>query len=206
MKTKGLIVGFRAKTTIGSKFEGNNKLAHHSFFSGELGYGSYIGANSVIVGKVGRYCSIGENVVCLGSTHPTSRFVSSHPAFYSLKKQSGFTYTHKQLFNEHPKIPNTDESIIIGNDVYIGFGVTIVAPVVIGDGSIIAANATVVKDVAPYSIVGGVPAKFIKKRFKDEEIEFLLNYKWWNKPNEWVVSHSSDFIDIEHFIENNKDS
>ncbi len=70
--------------------------------------------------------------------------------------------------------------IVIGNDVWIGYEAVIMAGVHIGDGAIIAARAVVTKDVAPYTIVGGTPAKEIRKRFDKETIDFLLNLKWWN--------------------------
>jgi virginiamycin A acetyltransferase len=69
---------------------------------------------------------------------------------------------------------------VIGNDIWIGYNATIMAGVHIGDGAIIATNATVTKDVAPYTIVGGNPAKEIKKRFSDEQIATLLEIKWWD--------------------------
>lgn len=70
--------------------------------------------------------------------------------------------------------------IVIGNDVWIGSNAKIMSGVHVGDGSIIAANAVVTKDVEPYTVVGGVPAKMIKKRFPDEIIEMLEQMKWWN--------------------------
>jgi len=76
--------------------------------------------------------------------------------------------------------------IKIGNDVWIGFGVTIMSGVTIGHGSVIAANANVVSDVESYSIVGGNPAKLIKKRFSDEDIAFLLELKWWDWSNDKI--------------------
>ena len=75
----------------------------------------------------------------------------------------------------------------IGNDVWIGHNATIMAGVTIGDGAIIATNATVVKDVAPYTVVGGNPAHEIKKRFSDETIAELLALKWWNWPIEKIT-------------------
>ena len=75
------------------------------------------------------------------------------------------------------------------NDVWIGQNVTIMPGVIIGDGAIIAANSTVVKSVEPYSIYSGNPAKFIKKRFSDEKIEFLLKLEWWNWSGEEIFDN-----------------
>lgn len=69
----------------------------------------------------------------------------------------------------------------IGNDVWIGNNVLIMDGIRIGDGAILAAGSVIAKDVEPYTIVGGVPAKFIRKRFKDSEIDFLLDFKWWER-------------------------
>ena len=197
VKTNHLKLEFRSKIKNGSKLEGYNNLAHHSFFTGEMGYGSYIGDYSIIDGKIGRYCSIAGNVVFLCKTHPTSDFVSTAPCFYSKKKQNGFTFVNKQKFDEKPCLKNSRYSIVVGNDVYIGYGVTIIGPVVIGDGAIIAANATVTRDVEPYTIVGGNPAHVIKKRFSDEEIEFLEKIKWWNKDVLWLRKHVESFESID---------
>lgn len=80
---------------------------------------------------------------------------------------------------------------VIGNDVWIGTNVTIMPGVHIGDGAIIAANATVVKDVAPYSVVGGNPAKELKKRFSEEKIQELLEMQWWNWDIEKITNKLS---------------
>ena len=72
--------------------------------------------------------------------------------------------------------------IVVGNDVWIGFEAVILAGVKIGDGAIIGARAVVTKDVPPYTIVGGVPAKTIRKRFSDEDIATLMALKWWDLP------------------------
>lgn len=78
---------------------------------------------------------------------------------------------------------------VIGNDVWIGQNVTIMPGVKIGDGAIIATNSTVVKSVEPYTIYGGNPAKFIKKRFSDEKVEFLLKLQWWNWSEEEIFNN-----------------
>ena len=82
--------------------------------------------------------------------------------------------------------------IIIGNDVWIGYEALILAGVTIGNGAIIGARAVVTKDIPPYTIVGGVPAKAIRKRFSDEVIATLLELKWWDWPEETLQKHILD--------------
>ena len=201
---KNLRLGFRAKVARNAEFEGYNKIEHHSYFSGKMGFASYIGEYSNISGKIGRYCSIGGNVKVLSLTHPVKQYVSTSPCFYSLKRTTGFTYVKSQRFEEKIYLENSKYPIIIGNDVYIGYGVTIIAPVKIGDGAIIAANSTVTKDVEPYTIVAGNPAREIRKRFKTDEIEVLQTIGWWNKDQEWIKNKIDYFDDIKEFIENVK--
>jgi virginiamycin A acetyltransferase len=86
--------------------------------------------------------------------------------------------------------------INIGNDVWIGYNATIMAGVTIGDAAIIATNATVIKDVEPYSIVGGNPAKEIKKRFSEETISKLLEIKWWNWDIEKITRNIQNLTDL----------
>jgi virginiamycin A acetyltransferase len=86
----------------------------------------------------------------------------------------------------------TKGNTIIGNDVWIGYDATIMPGVNIGDGAIIATKAVVTKDVAPYSIVGGNPAKEIKKRFSQEEIDFLLDIQWWD----WSMEKITKYIQL----------
>lgn len=176
-----------------SWFEGYNKIGNCTTFSGNMGYASYIGQNCRISANIGRYCCIGQNVITVYGNHPTKEWVSIHPAFFSTAKQSGFTYVDKELYAENqPKIE-------IGNDVWIGTGAMILGGIKIGDGAVIAAGAVVTKDVEPYTIVGGVPAKPIRKRFDDEDIEFLLEFKWWDKPTEWIKENAKYFNDIKKF-------
>lgn len=82
--------------------------------------------------------------------------------------------------------------IVVGNDVWIGYEAVILAGVTIGDGAVVGARAVVAKDVPPYTIVGGVPAKPIRKRFPQSTIERLLKAKWWDWPQERIASHLSD--------------
>ncbi len=121
---------------------------------------------------IGKFCMIASDVkfIMNGANHLTDS-ISTYPfAIFGNgweNAMEGKTYPQKGNIN-------------IGNDVWIGYNATIMAGVTIGDGAIIATNATVVKDVEPYSIVGGNPAKEIKKRFSDEKIAQLLKLKWWN--------------------------
>ncbi len=82
--------------------------------------------------------------------------------------------------------------IVIGNDVWIGYEAVILSGVTIGDGAIIGTRAVVTKDVPPYTIVGGVPAKTIRKRFSDNDIDTLLKMKWWDWPVEQIQSHITE--------------
>ena len=145
-----------------------------------LGFASNINRNCEIQNtKIGAYCSMGPRCKIIIGQHPTTRFVSIHPSFYSIRNQNGFVYTNKQKFNEF-KYVNEEFSVVIGNDVWIGSDVKIIEGVRIGDGAIIAAGAVVTKDIPAYAIVGGVPAKVIRYRFYEEQIEKLLEIKWWN--------------------------
>ncbi|MFS4492254.1 CatB-related O-acetyltransferase [Maribacter sp. 2308TA10-17] len=198
-----LIFGKNSYINDSIECEGRNFFSYDSsFVSSKIGYASYIGANTKIFKtEIGKYSSIGPNVRCIFGQHPTSKFVSTHPSFFSRLSQVGFTYTDVQLFDEHtePLDESGKYSIQIGNDVWIGDGAAIMEGVRIGDGAIIAANALVVKDIPPYTIFGGVPAKLIRKRFSDEEIKFLLDFEWWNKDQEWIRNNAANFTDIDKF-------
>jgi acetyltransferase-like isoleucine patch superfamily enzyme len=121
---------------------------------------------------VGKFCSIASGVnIYLGGNHRADR-VTTYP--FGHINQDKFTD-----FNGEGH-PSTKGNVIIGNDVWVGSNVTIMSGVTIGDGAVIANNSHVVKHVEPYSMVGGNPAKLIKYRFTKEQIEKLLEIKWWD--------------------------
>lgn len=185
-----------------TEFEGHNYIGNGSTMNGVIGYGSYIGDNVRIYGKIGRYCSIADNVTVVNGNHPTSRFVSTHPAFYSDTNGVGLHFGDKVKFSEFSYADKHNKmAVVIGNDVWIGYGAILLAGVTVGDGAIIAAGAVVTKDVPPYAIVGGVPAKVIRKRFSEEEIAVLLQTKWWERDEQWLRTHYDDFENIESLIE-----
>jgi len=187
---------------INTYFEGFNKIGASSKFQGYMGYGSYIGESSHINATIGRYSCIGDRVHTISGTHPTREFVSIHPAFYSTAKQAGFTYIDDNCFEERHRNPvDGKTTIYIGNDVWIGSNVTILGGIIIGDGAIVAAGALINQDVEPYTIVGGVPAKVIRKRFRQEEISFLQEFCWWNMKPEWLKENSKNMKNIKIFME-----
>nr|WP_287860156.1 CatB-related O-acetyltransferase [Klebsiella sp.] len=129
--------------------------------------------------QVGRYTSIADRLQVLGDRHPLE-WASASPVFYA--HLSGIMSTlaaDSGKPNQFYPFEKTLRPITIGNDVWIGQNVTLAQGITIGDGAVIAANALVVKDVAPYTIVGGNPAKPIRMRFNDAIIEQLLALRWW---------------------------
>lgn len=193
--------GFHAYHGLNFSFEGNNFLDSYSYIdNSHIGYATYIGAYSRIEKAiVGRYTSIGPHVYIVRGQHPTHKFVSTHPAFYAVNHVIELSYVEEQLFEEFRYIQD-GISVKIGNDVWIGDGAKIMEGVTIADGTIVASGAMVVKNTRPYSIVGGVPAKVLSYRFQEEEINFLLDLKWWNKGIEWIKDNAKYFDDIDKLM------
>ena len=181
---------------IHSDFEGANKVYERTVFSGSMGYGSYIASDSIVAAHIGRFTSIAPFVKTNNGVHPKKYpFATTCPMFYSTQKQNGKTFTDKTLYKENLSCPS------IGNDCWIGEGAFIGGNVKICDGAVVLAGAVVVKDVPPFAIVGGVPAKVIGYRYDEETIKFLLDYKWWNKDIVWIKSHSSLLSSIDSLKE-----
>lgn len=188
-----------------STFEGRNAIFDNSCVSDcFIGLCSYINSNTHLNRtKIGRFCSIADNVRTGFGTHPTNTFVSTFPSFYYDTKNIPFSFmNHKSpLYSIWRYTDNKQKYVVeIGNDVWIGSHVLIMDGVKIGDGAIIAAGAIVTKDVDPYSIVGGVPARLIKYRFNKEQIADLLKVKWWERDFEWIKDHYLDFQNCDSFL------
>ena len=150
-------------------FEKNNVLYHYPVNRDRL--------------IIGRFCSIACGAKFL--------FTSANHAMRSLS-----TYPFPIFFEEwaldRTRVADAWDNkgdIVVGSDVWIGYEAVVLSGVTIGDGAIIGARAVVTRNVPPYAIVGGVPARLIRKRFDDKTIETLLRLKWWNWPSEKIARH-----------------
>ena len=178
--------------SLSSRFEGANSVGEHSNFAGSLGYGSYLCEKCNIEAEIGRFTSIGAEVRTLPGTHPfTTPFATTSPLFYSTKRQAMETFVKERFFDE--VLP----PVKIGNDCWIGVRVLLQGGVTVGNGAIVLSGAVVTKDVPPYAIVGGVPAKVIKYRYDEETIAFLQRTAWWDRPVEWLRENNPLLRDID---------
>lgn len=170
---KDIIMADTAFLGANTLFDENCTIADYSYIMGGL----------LKTTHVGKYCSIALNVTIGADRHPTD-WLSTHP----------FQYNGTDNF-EHVKITT------IGNDVWIGTNAVILTGVYVGDGAIIGASAVVTKDVPPYAIVAGVPAKIIRYRFNQDIINKLLELKWWDLDHHLLYKDNIDFSNIEKAIE-----
>lgn len=180
------------KISSNSSFEGANTILGNTYFNGSMGYGAYICHNCYIEGCIGRFCSIAADVKVARGTHPTTLpYATTSPMFFSTRKQAGTTFTTIDRFDELKAL------VTIGNDCWIGQRAILIGGITIGDGAVVMAGAVVTKDVPPYAIVGGVPARIVKYRYDEETIDFLLKTEWWNKPIDWLKDNHALMCDME---------
>lgn len=165
----GVIIAGLSKGIQNVTFYGKNTVSNGCNFSGKIhiGYATTLGSNNFFAGdiNIGKYCQIGGDVAIHSTNHPI-HYLS--------------TYINANLFNGDLVRLKEMKKITISNDVWIGHNVIIVGDVTIGNGAILAAGSVVTKDVAPFSIVAGVPAKQIKMRFSNQIIEEIEELKWWD--------------------------
>jgi virginiamycin A acetyltransferase len=133
----------------------------------KVGYRTY--ANDTMIRsntEIGRYCSIGRRGTIGAAFHPTD-WLTAHPVGYAEKAR------------DHGRASNTVAKTTIGNDVWVGDNVIVIEGITVGDGAVIGAGAVVTRDIAPYEIVGGVPARKIRDRFPADISTELLALGWW---------------------------
>lgn len=159
----------------------NVSLGDYSYISGPRSY--------VEDAQIGKYCSIARQVI-IGVSGHNYEWVTTSPIITS--KSYGFI---SDDINEPQKAPP-----VIGNDVWIGMNSIIMRGVTVGDGAVIAAGSVVTKDIKPYSIVAGVPAKHLRYRFTEEQIHQLLKIQWWNWDEEKIHENVHLFYEIDKFI------
>lgn len=148
------------------------RLHEHALLrNSKIGAYSYLGpAAAISASQIGRYCSIGDHVVTSPTAHPV-HWLGTSQFFYDDIFEQGVGPTPRDFAVTRP--------VTVGNDVWIGSRATVMGGVSIGDGAVVALGAVVTGDVEAYTIVGGVPARPIRKRFDDATVEELLAFKWW---------------------------
>ena len=148
---------------------------------------SYVGASELVNADVGKFCSIAKGCAIGLAEHHISA-ASTSPVFSEVKNSTGKSWVNEDAQSGGWRVK-------LGNDVWIGRNAIVLAGVTVGDGSVVAAGAVVTRDVPPYTIVGGVPARAIKMRFSQEIAVTLLKSEWWNAPLEKIAANSSLFTD-----------
>ncbi len=189
---KTLSVGYLS-TIIDCTFsEENHVFPYANLVNVELGKFTYVGGNTYIKNtRVGNFCSIAAECRIGLGIHPVN-LVSTHPCFYAPK--------HEWSIHPDREVGITEyNNIEIGHDVWIGTRVIIVDGVKIGNGAVIAAGSIVTKDVPPYAIMAGVPAKILKYRFEPAEVDTIQKTAWWDWDTEKIKREKGQFLDLNRF-------
>ena len=166
------------------------------FYRGKIGKYSYIGNNSFVSDtNIGNFTSISTDCYIGGTSHPVD-WVSTSPVFHKWSNimKKNFAHHEFEIFKR----------TTIGNDVWIGNRVMIKAGVTIGDGAVIGMGSIVTKDVGPYEVWAGNPARCIRKRFPDEMIQEIKKIEWWNWDDDQISAQAKLINNVELFLEENR--
>ena len=189
---KNVQIGRNCLICKGVKIESNVNIGDYTYINLDTTVDSNV--------NIGKYCSISKNVFIAPGTHEY-KYVTTHPILFNPFWRKQMNILEKD--NYIKKIGKQDSITNIGNDVWIGLNAIIMRGITIGDGAVIGAGAVVTKDVEPYSIVVGNPAKHIKYRFESTYVEELKNMqkKWWDYSPEELAERFEDMYNIKDFIE-----
>lgn len=157
-------------------------------------YSYAAGDVSIIYSEVGKFCSIASHARLNPGNHPMERVTQHHMTYR--RGQYGFADHDDDAFFAWRRA----DRVTLGHDVWLGHGAIILPGVTVGTGAVVAAGAVVSKDVAPYAIVGGVPARPIRERFPAEVARALMEIAWWDWPRETLEERFADFNDLETFL------
>lgn len=153
------------------------------------------GQNKISYSEIGKFCSIAYGARINAVNHPSYTRIAQHRFTYK-GKEYGFSEENDESITHWRE----ENKVVIGNDVWIGHNAIILPGVSIGNGAVVGSGAVVTNDVEPYTVVVGVPARPIKKRFSDEIIEKIEKSEWWNWTHEEIKERYEDFKNIEEFV------
>lgn len=157
-------------------------------------YSYFAGYNQVYYATIGKFCSVASFARINTTNHPTYDRIAQHHFTYR-SKRFGFGEDDAEFFTQRK-----DKAVTIGNDVWIGHNAIIMPDVNIGNGAVVGAGAVVTRNVEPYSVVAGVPARKVKMRFPDDLVVKIEQTKWWDWDYQTIKERLSDFRDIEAFV------
>lgn len=183
----------RGKSILNSKIDKTAKVySGTEFYDSSIGRHSYVGYDCEIHNcEIGAFCSIANGLIVGGAEHPMD-WLSTSPVFHNVGGGTGKHLSHLPV----PDVKRTT----IGNDVWIGSRVIIMQGLSIGTGAILGAGSVVTKDVPPYSIVAGNPARIIRYRFENDVIQQLLNSRWWEMDDNTLSKYANYLSNPKKFL------
>lgn len=185
---RDIVIKRTARVRSGSTLEGMNRIGRGTTFRGRLGYGSYIATDCDLTANIGRFTSIAPRVCSNPGIHTyKAPFATTSPMFFNRDHMSGRSFATRDMIDNLRFADPTDRvAVVIGSDCWIGQGVFFAGGITVGDGAVVLAGAVVTKDVEPYAIVGGVPARTLSYRYDPATIARLLKIRWWNRDPAWL--------------------